>query len=69
MTIASGGCNTLSYLVANPARVTAVDLNGAHVALTRLKLAGRITFPTMRCFAGSSWMHRIQTMSPPLMFI
>jgi len=39
VTIASGGCNVLSYLVADPARVTAVDLNGAHVALTRLKLA------------------------------
>jgi S-adenosylmethionine-diacylglycerol 3-amino-3-carboxypropyl transferase len=38
--IASGGCNVLSYLVANPAKITAVDLNKAHVALTRLKLAG-----------------------------
>ena len=37
--IASGGCNVLSYLVADPARITAVDLNSAHVALTRLKLA------------------------------
>ncbi|HEY8579674.1 MAG TPA: DUF3419 family protein [Beijerinckiaceae bacterium] len=37
--IASGGCNVLSYLVAKPARVTAVDLNAAHVALLRLKLA------------------------------
>ena len=38
--IASGGCNVLSYLTANPAKVTAVDLNRAHVALVRLKLAG-----------------------------
>ncbi|WP_373505810.1 DUF3419 family protein [Aestuariivirga sp.] len=38
--IASGGCNILSYLTANPAKVTAVDLNRAHVALVRLKLAG-----------------------------
>ena len=35
--IASGGCNALSYLTADPARVTAVDLNSAHVALNRLK--------------------------------
>lgn len=39
VTIASGGCNVLSYLIADPARITAVDLNTAHVALTRLKLA------------------------------
>jgi S-adenosylmethionine-diacylglycerol 3-amino-3-carboxypropyl transferase len=39
VTIASGGCNVLSYLTANPARITAVDLNTAHVALNRLKLA------------------------------
>lgn len=38
--IASGGCNVLSYLIANPAKVTAVDLNRAHVALVKLKLAG-----------------------------
>ncbi len=37
--IASGGCNVLSYLTADPARITAVDLNKAHVALNRLKLA------------------------------
>jgi S-adenosylmethionine-diacylglycerol 3-amino-3-carboxypropyl transferase len=38
--IASGGCNVLSYLTAAPLRITAVDLNRAHVALTRLKLTG-----------------------------
>ncbi len=37
VTIASGGCNALSYLSANPAAVTAVDLNSAHVAFNRLK--------------------------------
>ena len=37
-TIASGGCNALSYLTADPAEIVAVDLNGAHVALGRLKL-------------------------------
>ncbi len=36
--IASGGCNVLSYLTASPARITAVDLSRAHVALNRLKL-------------------------------
>ena len=39
VTIASGGCNVLSYLTAGPREVVAVDLNRAHVALTRLKLA------------------------------
>jgi S-adenosylmethionine-diacylglycerol 3-amino-3-carboxypropyl transferase len=38
--IASGGCNVLSYLTADPARITAVDLNRAHVALLNLKIAG-----------------------------
>ncbi len=38
--IASGGCNVLSYLTADPAEVIAVDLNGAHIALNKLKLCG-----------------------------
>jgi S-adenosylmethionine-diacylglycerol 3-amino-3-carboxypropyl transferase len=37
ITIASGGCNVLSYLTADPARITAVDLNTAHIALNKLK--------------------------------
>lgn len=37
--IASGGCNWLSYLTEAPVDMTAVDLNTAHVALNRLKLA------------------------------
>ena len=37
--IASGGCNAMSYLTADPASVTAVDLSPAHIALLRLKLA------------------------------
>lgn len=36
--IASGGCNMLSYLTANPASITAVDLSPAHVMLNKLKL-------------------------------
>ncbi len=38
ITIASGGCNVLNYLVAAPQRIIAVDLNPNHIALTRLKL-------------------------------
>ncbi len=39
VTIASGGCNVMSYLLADPARILAVDLNPAHIALLQLKLA------------------------------
>jgi S-adenosylmethionine-diacylglycerol 3-amino-3-carboxypropyl transferase len=39
VTIASGGCNVLAYLTRSPASVDAVDLNRAHIALNRLKLA------------------------------
>jgi S-adenosylmethionine-diacylglycerol 3-amino-3-carboxypropyl transferase len=45
VTIASGGCNVLSYLTADPHKITAVDLNRAHVALTRLKLCGARHLP------------------------
>ncbi len=38
VTIASGGCNVLNYLLADPRSIVAVDLNPAHIALTRLKL-------------------------------
>ena len=37
--IASGGCNVMSYLTANPAAITAVDLNRHHIALNQLKIA------------------------------
>ncbi len=43
--IASGGCNVLSYLIADPAGVTAVDLNGAHIALGKLKIAALLNLP------------------------
>ena len=43
--IASGGCNVMSYLTANPASITAVDLSPAHVALLRLKLAAARHLP------------------------
>ena len=48
--IASGGCNVLSYLLADPARVTAVDLNGAHIALGRLKICAAQNLPNYDSF-------------------
>lgn len=50
VTIASGGCNALSYLTAGPARVTAIDLNHAHVALVKLKIAGLQNLPNWDSF-------------------
>jgi S-adenosylmethionine-diacylglycerol 3-amino-3-carboxypropyl transferase len=50
ITIASGGCNMLSYLTANPARITAVDLNTAHIALGRLKQAAAQRLPDHAAF-------------------
>ncbi|KAB2940970.1 MAG: DUF3419 family protein [Hyphomicrobium sp.] len=48
--IASGGCNVLSYLAAAPINVTAVDLNPAHVALNKLKLAALAHLPDYESF-------------------
>ncbi|MDK2770583.1 MAG: DUF3419 family protein [Sphingomonas sp.] len=50
VTIASGGCNVLSYLTANPAKITAVDLNTAHIALNKLKRAAAIHLPDHAAF-------------------
>jgi len=50
ITIASGGCNMLSYLTARPNSVTAVDLNTAHVALGKLKLAAAQHLPDYDAF-------------------
>jgi S-adenosylmethionine-diacylglycerol 3-amino-3-carboxypropyl transferase len=50
--IASGGCNILSYLIENPARITALDLNHAHIALNRLKLAAASVLPSYWHFAN-----------------
>ena len=50
VTIASGGCNVLSYLTASPAKITAVDLNRAHVALTRTKLCAAKNLPSWQQF-------------------
>src|ERR1700731_4201555 len=48
--IASGGCNVLSYLVANPRSITAIDLSTAHVALNRLKCAAALHLPDWDAF-------------------
>ena len=45
ITIASGGCNVLSYLTAGPNSISAVDLNTAHIALGNLKLAAAEHLP------------------------
>src|SRR5215468_6360672 len=44
VTISSAGCNALSYLTAQPAQIYAVDLNEAHLALLKLRLAGLRAF-------------------------
>lgn len=48
--IASGGCNVLSYLTADPGRITALDLSLAHVALNRLKLMAASRLPSWEAF-------------------
>jgi S-adenosylmethionine-diacylglycerol 3-amino-3-carboxypropyl transferase len=50
VTISSGGCNALSYLTAQPAQVYAIDLNEAHLALLKLKLAGLRALPDYATF-------------------
>lgn len=50
VTIASGGCNVLNYLTADPKAITAVDLNTAHVAYNRLKIAAARHLPDHASF-------------------
>lgn len=50
VTIASGGCNVLSYLTHDPRAITAVDLNTAHVALGKLKIAAARHLPDYAAF-------------------
>ena len=50
LTISSGGCNALNYLIENPESVTAVDLNRYHIYLLRLKLAALKFLPTYENF-------------------
>ena len=48
--IASGGCNVMSYLAADPAAILAVDLNVTHIALSHLKLAAAEHLPGYEAF-------------------
>lgn len=48
--IASGGCNVMSYVTADPAAVVAVDLNAAHVALGKLKVCAARHLPDYETF-------------------
>ncbi|ODN70857.1 DUF3419 family protein [Methylobrevis pamukkalensis] len=50
VTIASGGCNVMNYLVASPKEIIAVDLNPAHVALLELKIAAIRHLPNHEAF-------------------
>jgi S-adenosylmethionine-diacylglycerol 3-amino-3-carboxypropyl transferase len=50
LSIASGGCNALNYLTAQPESVTAVDLNPNHLYLTRLKIAALRYLPDYPSF-------------------
>ena len=50
VTIASGGCNIMSYLTADPERILAVDLNHAHIALNKMKLAAAAHLPDADAF-------------------
>lgn len=50
LTISSGGCNALNYLLASPESVTAVDLNRHHIYLLNLKLAALKYLPSYKDF-------------------
>lgn len=50
LTISSGGCNALNYLLEYPASVTAVDLNRHHIFLLNLKLAAIKYLPDHESF-------------------
>jgi S-adenosylmethionine-diacylglycerol 3-amino-3-carboxypropyl transferase len=50
VTIASAGCNILSYLSANPAHIVAVDVNRSHLALAELKLKALEHLPSYESF-------------------
>lgn len=50
MTICSGGCNVFNYLTESPRSIHAIDLNPAHIALGRLKLAALKHLPDYDSF-------------------
>lgn len=50
LTISSGGCNALNYLLAGPEDICAVDLNRYHIFLLRLKAAALRALPSYEDF-------------------
>lgn len=50
LTISSGGCNALNYLLESPEKVTAVDLNRHHIYLLNLKIAALKFLPSYEDF-------------------
>lgn len=50
LTISSGGCNALNYLLAEPEKVTAIDLNRHHIYLLNLKIAALKFLPDYESF-------------------
>lgn len=50
LTISSGGCNALNYLLAEPEHVTAIDLNRHHIYLLNLKIAALKYLPSHKDF-------------------
>ena len=50
LTISSGGCNALNYLLESPQTVTAVDLNRHHIFLLNLKIAALKFLPSFEDF-------------------
>lgn len=50
LTISSGGCNAMNYLVEGPEAVTAVDLNKHHIYLLNLKIAALKHLPSYEKF-------------------
>lgn len=63
--IASGGCNVMSYITAADIKMTAVDLNPAHIALNKLKVAAAKHLPDYaafhRFFAEASTEENVNT--------
>lgn len=58
LTIASGGCNMLTYLARGPESIDVADLNASHIALNRLKIAAFRHLPAhadvMRFFGAAN---------------
>lgn len=50
LTISSGGCNALNYLLDEPEKVTAIDLNRHHIYLLNLKIAALKFLPDYDSF-------------------